>query len=153
MSLSTQKIESEQHTKVVFCSRRRIDKNTGERTVQVNPDYYFYPIKDFANEYTVTAANKVIVWKVVHTIDISTNFATIRRHWVWQLKWDFKRCGVLKITWARKWMKLSTVSWRVKNIIKRAYSCWSVCKEEKGRSRTVRSYRFFTKEKRDQWKW
>ena len=147
LSLSIAEIESEQYYEgFVLFTRRRIDKKTGEISVQVNPDY-FYLIKDFANEYTKMP------------LAISNSF---ERQYadtgMWFVKVeDFKRYvgvpdnyGVAKV---REKVIIPSLE-ELKKHYKELSFVEVYAKKKKGERgrRKVSSYRFFfTKEKREQW--
>lgn len=159
LSLSIAEIESEQYYEgFVLFTRRRIDKNTGEITVQVNPDY-FYLIKDFANEYTKLPLAISNSFERQYTIDIYKFLRQYADTGVWAVKVeDFKRYvgvpenyGVAKV----RDKVINPSLEELKKHYKELNFVEVYAKKKKGERgrRKISSYRFFfTKEKRDQWK-
>ncbi|MGC0311550.1 replication initiation protein [Streptococcus sp. CL9.43] len=158
LSLSIAEIESEQYYEgFVLFTRRRIDKKTGEISVQVNPDY-FYLIKDFANEYTKMPLAISNSFERQYTIDIYKFLRQYADTGMWFVKVeDFKRYVGVPDNYGVAKVREKVINPSLEEL-KKHYKELSFVevyakkkKGERGR-RKVSSYRFFfTKEKREQW--
>lgn len=158
LSLSIAEIESEQYYEgFVLFTRRRIDKKTGEISVQVNPDY-FYLIKDFANEYTKMPLAISNSFERQYTIDIYKFLRQYADTGMWFVKVeDFKRYVGVPDNYGVAKVREKVINPSLEEL-KKHYKELSFVevyakkkKGERGR-RKVSSYSFFfTKEKREQW--
>ena len=158
LSLSIAEIETDQYYEgFMLFTDRKIDKDTGEIIVQVNPKY-FYLIKDFASAYTKIPLEIGNSFEKQYTIDIYKFFRQFSDTGVWAVKVeDFKKYVGIPDNYGIYKIRKKIIEPSIEELKKhyKELSFVEVYQDKKAGERgrkKVSSFRFFfTKEEREKW--